>query len=220
MISAFINGQTLKLSTPKVVADSVNYLTLKAVFKTTGWEDLTKWVHFKKDNTTYNIELINDEVTADQHLNLPAGEWQVYIHGSKTVSTTLIKRITTEIVILTVEPSGVLNGEPLPLTPPSIGEQILAKAQSAENIAQSVRDDADAGEFDGEPGPTGPAGPGVSTGGTTGQILRKKSNSNYDTEWVDSQIDVTPADVGKFARVNSQGQWVAEEVPNANGVNF
>ena len=36
----------------------------------------------------------------------------------------------------------------------------------------------------GETGATGPAGPGVAAGGTTGQYLRKKSNTDYDTEWV------------------------------------
>ena len=35
----------------------------------------------------------------------------------------------------------------------------------------------------GKTGPQGPAGPGVAAGGTTGQVLVKKSNTNYDTEW-------------------------------------
>lgn len=34
------------------------------------------------------------------------------------------------------------------------------------------------------------------------------------------KVNVTSADAGKFMRVNEQGEWVAEEVPNANGVNF
>ena len=38
----------------------------------------------------------------------------------------------------------------------------------------------------GPAGDTGPAGPGVATGGTTGQVLAKKSDTNYDTEWVDN----------------------------------
>lgn len=50
----------------------------------------------------------------------------------------------------------------------------------------------------GATGPTGPTGPagadgadgadgvGVPTGGTTGQLLAKNSNTNYDTEWVDT----------------------------------
>lgn len=34
-------------------------------------------------------------------------------------------------------------------------------------------------------GPVGPAGPvAIPPGGTTGQVLRKKSNANYDVEWV------------------------------------
>jgi hypothetical protein len=35
----------------------------------------------------------------------------------------------------------------------------------------------------GATGATGPAGVGVPTGGTTGQILKKNSNADYDTEW-------------------------------------
>ena len=36
----------------------------------------------------------------------------------------------------------------------------------------------------GSQGPAGPAGPGVVTGGFTGQVLAKKTNADYDTEWV------------------------------------
>lgn len=36
----------------------------------------------------------------------------------------------------------------------------------------------------GPTGPTGPAGQGLATGGSTGQILSKRSNTNYDTQWV------------------------------------
>lgn len=37
----------------------------------------------------------------------------------------------------------------------------------------------------GEKGDTGEPGKGIPTGGTIGQILAKKSNDNYDTEWAD-----------------------------------
>ena len=36
------------------------------------------------------------------------------------------------------------------------------------------------------PGVPGAPGQGVPTGGTTGQVLAKNSNTNYDTEWVDA----------------------------------
>ena len=53
----------------------------------------------------------------------------------------------------------------------------------------NVNGDTDNLNFDfkiprGKTGPQGPAGPGVATGGTTGQVLAKKSNTNYDTEWI------------------------------------
>lgn len=32
-------------------------------------------------------------------------------------------------------------------------------------------------------GPPGPPGPGVPTGGTTGQMLVKATDTDYDTEW-------------------------------------
>lgn len=38
----------------------------------------------------------------------------------------------------------------------------------------------------GEKGDTGEPGKGIPTGGTIGQILAKKSNSDYDTEWKDA----------------------------------
>ena len=37
----------------------------------------------------------------------------------------------------------------------------------------------------GEGGGAGPAGPGVPPGGTTGQVLAKKSEDDYDGKWVD-----------------------------------
>ena len=38
----------------------------------------------------------------------------------------------------------------------------------------------------GATGPTGPTGPGVATGGTTGQVLAKSSNTNNDTTWINN----------------------------------
>lgn len=43
----------------------------------------------------------------------------------------------------------------------------------------------------GPKGDTGDAGPGVAKGGTAGQVLRKKSGTDYDTEWVDDGITDT-----------------------------
>ena len=55
----------------------------------------------------------------------------------------------------------------------------------------NVSGDVDNLNFDfkiprGKTGPQGPTGPGVAAGGTTGQVLAKKSDANYDTEWVNN----------------------------------
>ena len=49
----------------------------------------------------------------------------------------------------------------------------------------------------GDTGAQGPAGAGVITGGTTGQVLTKKSGTDYDTEWA------TPATYSDFTGASS-----------------
>jgi hypothetical protein len=66
-----------------------------------------------------------------------------------------------------------------------IGGSILSWTYN-EQVEILVAPIGDAGVA-GAVGPTGAAGQGVPTGGATGQILRKTSNSNYATEWVDPE---------------------------------
>lgn len=58
---------------------------------------------------------------------------------------------------------------------------IVAHIVKKELIAQVSRT--------GPPGPPGAPGIGIPVGGTTGQVLAKSSNTNYDTEWADQSID-------------------------------
>ena len=46
----------------------------------------------------------------------------------------------------------------------------------------------------GDPGDPGPTGPGVPDGGTTGQVLAKRSDDDQDTEWVDASGGGAPID--------------------------
>lgn len=50
---------------------------------------------------------------------------------------------------------------------------------------QVVANKGDTG-LTGNNGSDGAPGQGIATGGTTGQILAKNSNTNYDTQWVDN----------------------------------
>lgn len=58
----------------------------------------------------------------------------------------------------------------------------------------------------GNQGSQGPAGEGVPTGGTAGQVLAKASGTNYDTEWVDQTGGSdTIIDLGSFFGDNPGG---------------
>ena len=57
-------------------------------------------------------------------------------------------------------------------------------------------------------GPPGQDGIGVPTGGTTGQVLKKKSNTDYDTEWVNETDPTVPS----WAKESSKPSYTASEV--------
>lgn len=69
-------------------------------------------------------------------------------------------------------------------TPTTWADGDLITAAKMNKLEQGV-----ANEQVGPPGPDGPQGspgPGVPTGGTAGQMLKKASDTDYDTEWVDA----------------------------------
>lgn len=75
-------------------------------------------------------------------------------------------------------------------------EQRLKALEQAVNYGEVVLpfNLGDGGGGAGEPGPpgpqgpAGPAGPGVAAGGTTGQVLEKRTGTDYDTVWADPPV--------------------------------
>lgn len=68
----------------------------------------------------------------------------------------------------------------------------------------------------GATGPQGPAGQGVPAGGTTGQVLAKSSNNDYETEW----IDQTGGGGGSYTQGNGiaiDGQQISVRLSEAQG---
>ena len=115
--------------------------------------------------------------------------------------------------------------DPASSEPEYLTQQLLEATKEAVNTANSVRKDADEGKFDGfspvvnvkdiEGGHKISItdryktecvdvldGNGVAAGGKQGQILKKKSDEDYDTEWVDNLADsyiVTITDTPEFS---------------------
>lgn len=147
MMEFYVSGQSLKFFTPAVAADSLNYLTAKVNFTDSHWDGASKWLHFRRGDKVYDLELDEkDEISADQQLNLTVGQWEIYLTGTKGES-----RLTTVPVILTVQQSGLVDA-PLHELPMSVAERVDFNAIQALLLAQAVKDMADEGKFDGKPG--------------------------------------------------------------------
>jgi len=78
-------------------------------------------------------------------------------------------------------PTGADSTVPGPTGPK--GDKGDTGAQGIQGIPGVKGDTGETGPK-GDAGATGPAGPGVATGGATGQVLTKKSDTDFDTEWV------------------------------------
>lgn len=147
MLDFYITGQNLKFYSPVIAADSLKYLTAQFHFIGDEWNGYTRWAHFRKGETVYDIELDeNDAITEDDALNLTTGEWDIYLTGTKGSA-----RLTTVVVVVTVKQSGLVDA-PLHVIPQSAAEQIDAKAAQALLTAQAVKAMADAGKFNGKDG--------------------------------------------------------------------
>ena len=147
MMEFYVSGQSLKMFTPVTAADSLKYLTAQFHFTDNDWDGYTRWAHFRKGETVYDIELDEeDRITEEDALNLTTGEWEIYLTGTKDTA-----RLTTVVVVLTVKESGLVDA-PLHVLPQSVAEQIDAKAAQALLTAQAVKAAADAGKFNGRDG--------------------------------------------------------------------
>lgn len=127
MLYGEIIRQHLKIINEHVVADTIDYLEMKFTFQTDDWDGLEKWAHFAKNGAVYDIRLTDDCIRKEDHLNLSAGVWKVYLHGNEFADGKVIERITTCVENLRVYPTGTLDGEPFPEMPASVTEQILAR---------------------------------------------------------------------------------------------
>lgn len=141
------------------VSDGVQFDTVRFTFPK-RWEGYAKTVLFRNGETAVSV-LLNEEN------GLCIGQDECYIphevlHApSFTVSVSGVsgdRLATTGEAVVTVLQSGYGEGDPPEDPTPSEYQQILDIMTAAEALAQSVRDDADAGLFRGEKGDKGDKG--------------------------------------------------------------
>lgn len=144
-----VRGQKLELlSHPgTIVGGSINYLDAAFDFSS-EWNGLDKAAFFRCGDKTFYALLKNDRI--EQGIDLGAGVWEVHVIGSRMDGADLIKRIPTDVISFAVKEGGGDEGEPFPVEPPSLGEQILGIAEAALRAASEVKQAAESGEFDGD----------------------------------------------------------------------
>ena len=98
------------------------------------------------------------------------------------------------------------------MTTATITEQRIAATVTETTIAATVTETTIAATIGNAPGAQGPAGPGVPSGGTTGQVPRKASTTDYDTAW--DTLDA--ADVGADAAGTAAAAVATEAAARAS----
>lgn len=121
MLTGYIRGQELRISTPEIAADSIKYLEAEFHFAGRDWDGYVKTAYFINGTSKFALVLADDRITADMGLNLTAGEWEVKLSGVKGDS-----RITTTTEHIYVREFGSTDGT-LPDVTATQAEQILAQ---------------------------------------------------------------------------------------------
>ena len=150
-----VRGQQIfRLDKTPLASDSRLYIA-GAVDFDTEWDDITAiYLNFEpRSGEAINAYLTDGAFDESLGVSLSAGTWRVSAHGSNSAG----KEIHTTPLLLNVAQAGGRDGEAPPYVPPDAAGQIAAVAAEARDIAQSVRDDADAGLFKGDKGDKGDA---------------------------------------------------------------
>ena len=133
-------NQRLKIEPPETAEGTREYLRAEFSFSE-EWDGLTKTAFFRGANgNTYSQLLENDACTVPAEVLTAPGRVGVSVSGTlgETVITTDIKSFSLPATL-----SGGTPSDP----EPTVWQQILDKVDETQQIAQSVRDDADAGKF-------------------------------------------------------------------------
>lgn len=133
-----------------VVAGSKNYVRARFILRTDDWARPITAIFGGY------TQLLDD----NNECTVP---WEVLQQPGKVeVSAFCGDLHTANIAVVPVEKTGYKSGETPKDPTPDVYDQLAKMVQEAVDTANSVREDADAGDFDGEQGPAGPQGePGL-----------------------------------------------------------
>lgn len=149
-------------------------------------------------------------VGADNQIDVPVeataekGMGEIVFEGYKEG----VRQIAVDVLYKVAPSSGANGTEPAEPTPDMV-QQIMSAANAAEKLAQSVRDDADAGKFNGAKGDKGDIGPT----GPQGEQGPKGERGEKGDPGKDAVIDTTLSHAGEAADAAEVGK-LKEDISN------
>lgn len=132
-------NQRLYLEPPETAEGTREYLKAEFSFSE-EWDGMTKTAFFRGAGNTYSQLLENDACTVPAEVLTAPGRVGVSVSGTlgETIITTDIKSFTVPATL-----SGGTPSDP----EPTVWQRILDKVDETKQIAQSVREDVEAGKF-------------------------------------------------------------------------
>ena len=155
IIKAQVNDQNLLItSLPKLASGGHNAVRVDFTFDEL-WAGLIKTAVFYNDKrAVYHVFVENDTAVVPHEVLANDGTMNLSVFGCNDVQTR-----TADVVQLTIAEGAITDSTAAPSDPtPDVYQQLLALASETRAIAQSVREDADAGRLDGAPGEDGDPG--------------------------------------------------------------
>ena len=140
-----------------LTSGSVNVNQAQFTFSA-DWEGLNRTAVFRAGDTAIEIVIPQDGTCYVPWEVLQVSGRMLYagVYGSDTDGNVVLPTIWALLGEIKCGTTHGMNEQP---PTPDMYDQLLGIAEKAEDIAQSVRDDADAGKFDGAPGADGAPGP-------------------------------------------------------------
>ena len=196
-----------------VVAGSKNYVRARFILRTDDWARPITAIFGGY------TQLLDD----NNECTVP---WEVLQQPGKVeVSAFCGDLHTANIAVVSVEKTGYKSGETPKDPTPDVYQQLAKMVQEAVDTANSVREDADAGDFDGEQGPTGPQGPKGDTGlgvpAPTQADAGKVPMVNEDgTGYVLREVSAGGGDAGQPGTDGEDGGYYTPSVDTAGNLSW
>lgn len=156
-IKIAVTGTEASVTEKPVLTSGTVGLPVEFIFDE-AWDGLDKTAVFRAGSRSYPVSCLQDAATVPWEVMEKPGVG-LYIGVLGADHRAVVKIPTVWVLVDTIAP-GTGIPDTVPTEPTAqVYDQILSAANQAADVANSVREDADAGKFIGPAGPAGPTGP-------------------------------------------------------------